>query len=66
MCFTLHGVYRLYGLNALFEQTYITMSTFTDRTSDFSSLQAVVSSLSRGLVGPGDMIGGTNKTLLMR
>ena len=29
-------------------------------------LQAVVSTLSTGPVGPGDMVGGTNRSLLMR
>lgn len=32
----------------------------------YPGLQAAVSSLSAGPVGPGDMINGTNATLLMR
>lgn len=37
-----------------------------DRSFENPELEAAVSSLSRGPVGPGDMIGGTNRTLLMR
>ena len=39
---------------------------FPTETEAYPQLQSIVSSLTAGPVGPGDMVGGTNKTLLMR
>lgn len=38
---------------------------FSD-SDPYVELQSLVASLSTGPVGPGDMINGTNRTLLMR
>ena len=40
--------------------------TSPDKSEPHPSLQVVVATLSRGPVGPGDKMDGTNRTLLMR
>lgn len=49
-----------YAVSAMF------LSDVTEATEPYPGLNAVVSTLSTGPVGPGDVVGGTNRTLLMR
>ena len=49
-----------YAVSAMF------FSDVTETTEPYPGLNAVVSTLSTGPVGPGDVVGGTNRTLLMR